>query len=99
MQQHDRIAIAAAAAFKFDPVDGQPFARGVSNQALTVPRLGEAMVKVEAVSDLSSVIGQIHSIPRLAMYGFKYRLVGRFFSGEQRYPFDYRGKISADQPE
>ena len=76
----------------------QPFARGVSNQSLSVPRLSEAMVTVKAVSDLSSMIGQIRSVPSMAISGFKYRMVGRFFSGEQRYPFDYRGKISADQP-
>ena len=79
--------------------NGKPFARGVSNQSVSVPRLGESMVKVDAVSDLSSVIGQIRSVPRVAGSGFKYRLVGRFFSGEQRFPFDYRGKIAADQPE
>lgn len=79
--------------------NGKPFARGVSNQSVSVPRLSETMVKVDAVSDLSSVIGQIRSVPQAAMSGFKYRLVGRFFSGEQRYPFDYRGKIAGDQPE
>ena len=79
--------------------NGQPFARGVSNEPVRVPRLSEAMVKVHAVSGLSDVIGQIHSIPRMAVSGFEYRLAGRFFSGEQRYPFDYRGKIAADQPD
>lgn len=79
--------------------NGKPFARGVSNQSVSVPRLSETMVKVDAVSDLSSVIGQIRSAPQVAMSGFEYRLVGRFFSGEQRYPFDYRGKIAGDKPE
>jgi LEA14-like dessication related protein len=79
--------------------NGKPFARGVSNVAVTVPRLSEVMVNADAVSDLSSVIGQIRSIPRVAMSGFRYRLIGRFFSGEQRYPFDYRGSVTAGQPE
>ena len=79
--------------------NGKPFARGVSNQSVSVPRLSEAMVKVDAVSDLSSVIGQIRSVPQVAISGFKYRLVGRFFSGDKRYPFDYSGKIAADKPE
>ncbi len=78
--------------------NGQPFARGVSNRSVSVPRLSEAMVNVTAVSDLTSVINQIRSVPRMAMAGFKYRLVGRFFSGDQRFPFDYRGKIAADSP-
>lgn len=78
--------------------NGQPFARGVSNRSVSVPRLSEAMVNVVAVSDLTSVINQIRSVPRMAMAGFKYRLVGRFFSGDQRFPFDYRGKIASDSP-
>jgi len=76
--------------------NGQPFARGVSNEAVVVPRLGEVMVKVNAVSDLSSVIRQIRGVPNMAISGFKYRLVGRFFSGDQRLPFDYSGKIAAE---
>ena len=79
--------------------NGKPFARGVSNQSVSVPRLSEIMVKVDAVSDLSSLIGQIRSVPRVAVDGFKYRLVGRFFSGERRFPFDYRGNIAPDEPE
>ena len=77
--------------------NGKPFARGVGNEAVAVPRLSETMVKVNAVSDLSSVIGQIRSAPGMAVSGFSYRLVGRLFSGEKRYPFDYRGKIAGDQ--
>jgi LEA14-like dessication related protein len=76
--------------------NGKPFARGVSNQPVSVPRLGESMLQVEAVSDLSAVIGQIRSLPGAAAGGFRYRLTGRFFSGDRRYPFDYRGKITAD---
>ena len=79
--------------------NGQAFARGVSNEAVRVPRLSEAMVKVHAVSGLSDVLGQIRSVPRMAVSGFQYRLVGRFFSGGQRYPFDYRGKIAAGEPD
>jgi LEA14-like dessication related protein len=79
--------------------NGKPFARGVSNQSVAVPRLSETMVKVDAVSGLSSVIAQIRSGSQVATSGFTYRLVGRFFSGEQRYPFDYSGKIAADKPE
>ena len=79
--------------------NGQTFAHGVSNQPVSVPRLSEAMVNVNAVSDLSSILGQIRGVPRMAMSGFKYRLVGRFFSGQERYPFDFSGKIAADLPE
>ena len=57
------------------------------------------MIDVNAVSDLTSILGQFRGLPRMAMSGFKYRLVGRFFSGEQRYPFDYRGKTESGLPE
>jgi LEA14-like dessication related protein len=79
--------------------NGQPFARGVSNQSVSMPRLSETMVKVNAVSDLSSIIGQLRGVPGMALSGFKYRLVGRFYAADQRFPFDYRGKIAGDQPE
>ena len=79
--------------------NGQTFAHGVSNQSVSVPRLSEAMVNVDAVSDLSSILGQIRGVPRMATSGFKYRLVGRFFFGQERYPFDFSGKIAADLPE
>src|SRR5689334_22368749 len=36
--------------------NGQTFAHGVSNQPVSVPRLTEAMVTVNAVSDLSSIL-------------------------------------------
>ncbi|MFL6582246.1 MAG: LEA type 2 family protein [Burkholderiales bacterium] len=79
--------------------NGQTFAHGVSNKPVSVPRLSEAMVTVNAVSDISSILSQIKGVPRMAMSGFKYRLVGRFFSGQERYPFDFSGKIAADLPE
>jgi LEA14-like dessication related protein len=79
--------------------NGETFAHGVSNQPVSVPRLSEAMVNVNAVSDLSSILGQLRGVPRMAMSGFKYRLVGRFFSGQERYPFDFSGKVAADLPE
>jgi len=43
-------------------INGKPFARGVSNESVTIPRLGEAMVTVQAVSDLSGLIQQMRGI-------------------------------------
>ncbi len=40
-------------------VNGQPFARGVSNKPVTVPRLGEEILEVTAVSTLANVLRQI----------------------------------------
>ncbi|HKQ24553.1 MAG TPA: LEA type 2 family protein [Burkholderiales bacterium] len=74
-------------------LNGKPFARGVSNQSVTIPRLGEAMVDVTAVSDLSGLIQQMRSFEGAATSGLRYRLSGRFFSGEKPFPFTYSGSI------
>jgi len=74
--------------------NGKLFARGVSNEAVVIPRLGEAMVQVQAVSDTSKAVEQAMDFQNFALDGFRYRLVGRFFSGNQKFPFDYRGKIA-----
>jgi len=74
-------------------INGKPFARGVSNESVTIPRLGEAMVTVQAVSDLSGLIQQMRGIEGAATSGLRYRLSGRFFSGDKPFPFDYSGSI------
>jgi LEA14-like dessication related protein len=74
-------------------INGKPFARGVSNESITIPRLGEAMVTVQAVSDLSGLIQQMRGIEGAAASGLRYRLTGRFFSGDTPFPFDYSGSI------
>jgi LEA14-like dessication related protein len=74
--------------------NGKLFARGVSNEPVVIPRLGEAMVQVQAVSGTTRAIEQVMDFQNIALDGFRYRLVGRFFSGNQRFPFDYRGKIA-----
>jgi LEA14-like dessication related protein len=74
--------------------NGKLFARGVSNESVVIPRLGEAMVRVQAVSDTSKAVEQVMDFQNIGFDGFRYRLVGRFFSGDQKFPFDYRGKIA-----
>jgi len=74
--------------------DCKLFARGVSNESVVIPRLGEAMVQVQAVSDTSKAVEQALDFQNFALDGFRYRLVGRFFSGNQKFPFDYQGKIA-----
>ncbi|MGH8595826.1 MAG: LEA type 2 family protein [Gammaproteobacteria bacterium] len=74
-------------------INAKPFARGVSNQSIAIPRLGEAMVTVQAVSDLSGVIEQMRGLEGAAASGLRYRLTGRFYAGEKPFPFDYSGSI------
>lgn len=75
-------------------VNGKPFARGVNNQSVMVPRLGEAIMQVQAVSDLSSVIQQIGDMRRLGQVGIDYYMTGMLYSGEWRYPFEYSGAVT-----
>lgn len=75
-------------------VNGKPFARGVNNKSVMVPRLGEAMIQVQAVSDLSGVIQQIGDLRRLGQTGIDYTMTGMLYSGEWRYPFEYSGAIT-----
>jgi LEA14-like dessication related protein len=80
---------------KFDiEVNGRPFARGVDNQIVMVPRLGDAVVQVKAISDLPRLLQQVGDLRRIGEYGLDYRLVGSVYSGEWRYPFEYYGTIT-----
>jgi LEA14-like dessication related protein len=74
-------------------VNGKDFARGVSNQTVMIPRLGEALLQVQAISDLPAVMNQINDMTRLGYQGLEYKLSGTVFSGEWRYPFEYKGTI------
>jgi hypothetical protein len=51
-------------------------------------------VQNQAVSDTPRAIEQAMDFQNFARDGFRYRLVKRFFFGDQKFPFDYRGKIS-----
>ncbi|HEX4986138.1 MAG TPA: LEA type 2 family protein [Burkholderiales bacterium] len=73
--------------------NGKEFARGVSNQPAPIPRLGEAVVKVRAVSDVSRAAAQITDWRNVAANGFRYRIYGRIFAPDWSYPFDYQGQI------
>lgn len=73
--------------------NGKEFARGVGNQQSPIPRLGETVVKVKAVSDASRVAAQIGDWRNIATNGFSYRIYGRVFAPDWTYPFDYQGQF------
>lgn len=70
------------------------FATGVSNESVTIPRLGEAVVDVQAVSTLT---GLLHQLRRLSQgeQGITYRIHGTLSTGGMLggVPFDRRGEI------
>ncbi len=74
-------------------LNDQPFAKGVGNQPLTVPRYGSELMDVEGVSTLSTLLRQV---ARLATENpaLKYRIKGSLsVDGGTRIPFDRRGEL------
>lgn len=75
-------------------INGQPFARGVSNQGVKVERLSTKLVQVEAYTGLTDILRQL-SEARKGSYasGFTYRLKGSVHTGAPsfRLPFDETG--------
>lgn len=77
-------------------INGQPFAKGVSNQKLTVERLGTRIIQVEAYTGLTSILRQLSQARKgIDMSGFKYRLKGSVYSGPPSYRilFEERGEF------
>lgn len=61
-------------------LNGQSFARGVSNQRTSIPRLGDGIVTVETTTTLLDVLKQVTSMAGgPAPTGVDYRVTGRLF--------------------
>ena len=77
-------------------INGQPFARGVSNESVRIERLSTKVVQVEAYTGLTSILRQL-SEARKGSYasGFTYRLKGSVHTGAPafRIPFDEKGEF------
>ena len=58
-------------------VNGQDLAQGVSNEAVTIPALGEATVHIEVVSNLAQLIRQVKAMGDTQTAGYK--LSGKLF--------------------
>jgi len=77
-------------------INGQPFARGVSNQSLKVERLSTKVVEVDAYTGLVSILRQLSEAKKGSYAsGFKYRLKGSIHTGAPsfRIPFDETGEF------
>ena len=84
-------------AFDLD-INGQPFAKGVGNQPVTVPRYGSAFMPVEAVStlggSLSFLIRQFGRLIEGNRAVLKYRIRGVLsVTGGPRVPFEETGEF------
>jgi LEA14-like dessication related protein len=77
-------------------INGQPFARGVSNQSLKIERLSTKIAQVEAYTGLTSILRQLSEVKKGSYAsGFKYRLKGSIHTGAPsfRIPFDETGEF------
>ena len=75
-------------------VNEQPFARGVGNARVTVPRYGSAFMAVEAVSTLGGLLRQFGRIAQGEKPALKYRITGVLsLAGGRRVPFEQRGEF------
>ncbi len=62
-------------------LNDQPFAKGVSNKPVNLPRLGEAIVEVTAVSDLSGILRQLKELSKEKRSSLSYLIKGRLVTG------------------
>ena len=75
-------------------VNDQPFARGVGNERVTVPRYGSALMAVEAVSTLGGLLRQFGRLAQGERPALKYRIKGVVsLAGGARMPFEQRGEF------
>ncbi len=83
-------------------INEREFAYGVSQQAVSIPPYGEALLQVEIVSSLLNVIRQLQQAgDSPGASGLKYRLHGKIgLSGLRRgLPFDYAGELLYRDPD
>ena len=77
--------------FKVD-LNGQPFAKGVGNQPVVIPRLGEAMVEVTATTGLGGLLRQFKAFK--GREKVDYRISGRLVTGNfGGIDFDQTGEV------
>ncbi len=87
-------------------VNGQRFVSGVSDKAVTVPRFGDALLEVTAISTLAGALKQFYALQRGAQRGVQngsqlrgperldYRISGRLqLAGVGSVPFERQGDL------
>lgn len=76
-------------------INEREFAYGVSQQAVTIPAFGEALLDVEVVSNLLNVMQQLQSLDGEQHDSLGYRLSGTLSLENRlgRLPFSYGGEL------
>lgn len=75
-------------------INGKPFAKGLSNRAVTVPGYGSELMEVEGTSTLFDVLRQLADLQKGHAKAVQYHLKGKLgLRSGSRVPFDYQGEI------
>ncbi len=77
-------------------VNGNHLARGLGNESVTVPRLGEATLSVIATTTLMDVVRQVSKLGQQQTEGVAYVLKGKLYVGRgwgSRVPFENSGTL------
>ena len=78
-------------------LNGEPFASGVSSQALTISPYGVGSLEVAVTSTLLDVVRQVAELERSGAERFRWQLRGQVgLRGAGRLPFDSGGEVSLD---
>lgn len=76
--------------------NGVPFAKGNAEKAVLIPRQGESVLEVAAVSRLAQVLAVLRETQKQGQDRVGYRIVGYAdVEGVGRLPFERRGEIAA----
>jgi LEA14-like dessication related protein len=76
-------------------INDKPFAKGVSDHGGVVPRFGEAVIDIQVVSGIQSILRQIAELQKGDRTGFTYRVKGRLHTtGGLSIPFDTKGEFA-----
>ena len=78
---------------------GEEIAKGLTNQSVTIPANGEAMVDIEVLAGLGKLLGQIRSMAKSKELNLNYGVKGsvKLDNWPSRIPFDVEGEL--EEPE
>jgi len=76
-------------------VNGHSFLKGVSNDAVTIPRFGESIIELNGVSTLFGFVRQIQALQKQETPNLQYKLSGKLgvSGGFGQLPFSYEGTL------
>lgn len=78
-------------------LNGQPFATGLSDKAITLAPMGEGVVDVKATSSLGRLLKQFKAMSKEDRRQVDYRIVGKLRSPTLgSLPFESKGQVSLD---